>query len=118
MPQAKTYGQLIDELLPQHSERRFRESWDLARNAIMQTHRARFASGPAAVNIKAKSADATWVVDGHRSTLQVDLSIAEFLLPHVEGSAPDGATENIRKPAESFLKIENGVVTDVILAYL
>ena len=78
----------------------------------------RFASGPAAVNIKAKSADATWVVHGHRSTLQVDLSIAEFLLAHVEGNAPDGATENIRKPAESFLKIENGVVTDVILAYL
>ncbi len=46
------------------------------------------------------------------------MSIAEFLLPHVEGNAPHDATENIRKPAESFLKIENGMVTDVILAYL
>src|SRR5713101_8820097 len=86
MPKAKTYGQLIDELLPQNSDRRFRESWDLARRAIMQTHPVRFASGPAAVNIKAKSADATWALDGHRSTLQVDVNIAEFLLPHVEGS--------------------------------
>jgi len=118
MPQAKTYGQLIDELLPHKPERRFRESWGLARKAIMQTHPVRFASGPAAVNIKAKSADATWVVEGHRSTLQVDVSIAEFLLPHIEGNAPDAAAENIRKPAESFLKISDGLVTDVILAYL
>jgi hypothetical protein len=120
MPQSTTYARIIDELLGPDSDGtqgRQSQRWKAARKILIGSHPIRFSSGPASVTMKEKSASACWIVDGHRTTLQLEIRIAEFLLPHIAGAPPDQDGKALR-PAESFLKIENGIITDVILLYI